>query len=786
MWRQWDESVTIASSAMSVLPLRVDLVYPGARQAGPAAESREPAATVRLGRGVSSAWWCFNQVTVLPVLLAMAWLIPGAALLMAGRLRPAPLVLISAPLAVILIAAAGRRVPGQRLITAPGGGRPGRPAAAWTGWWGLAGTIAVAAGFGAWQIRLNSPQVIVTRQPGALFQVGYWIAGHGALPIPQSLSDFGGAHPGLTFASAGLAASHSGLTPQFALGLAIVSAGSWWIHAMTTAALISPVLGALAVLVFGGLAGRLAGPQWAPPAAAVLAVTLPEQYTSRSAFAEPLAQLLLLGGLCLVADSLTIRPGRAWSPSYPGDPGRLHWPGWLSPSAAAAGLGGLALGLSALASLSVLPDLIPVIAFVGLLAAARRPQALPLGLGILAGTGYAIVATWVTAPAALADPGFPVRQASLIATGVAVATVAAVAVAAWPRARSRAARLIPGLLRWRLPEVAAGLVAVALIAFLVRPSVQTAHWHPGAGATGYVGALQKLLGLPVQPTRSYAEDSLYWVIWYIGIPALLLAGFGMALLLRRCVRALLRWADADGTARAWGLPLLIFAWTTVAVLWDPHTTPDQPWASRVLVPLVLPGFILCAVWVAAWLDRRARERGAGLTAVSLAAAGFVLAIVVPTAVTTFGITLSQTESGHSGPAATGLGVTRTGAGQTAAVQELCGAMSSRMSVVILDRVAASEFTQVIRGMCGVPAGVMAGDSQAQVQAVIRGIAGAGREPVLLATQLSELTAYGVTPRRVVHLVTTQDAHDLTQPPSAPWPITYQLWMSAKSTSAPGA
>ena len=326
----------------------------------------------------------------------------------------------------------------------------------------------------------------------------------------------------------------------------------------------------------------------------------------------------------------------------------------------------------------------------------------------------------------------------------------------------------------------------ALLAFLIRPSLQTAHWNPGPGTTGYIGALQKLLGLPVQPTRSYAEDSLYWVIWYIGIPALLLAGFGMALLVRRCVRALLRWADADGAARAWGLPLLIFAWTTVIVLWNPNTAPDQPWASRVLVPLVLPGFIVCAVWVAAWLDRRARERGAGLTAVSLAAACFVLAMVVPTAVTTFGITLSQSGSGHSGPAATGLGVTRTGAGQTAAVQELCGAMSARMSVVILDRVAAGEFAQVIRGMCGVPVGVLAGAPEAQVQAVIRGIAGAGREPVLLATRLPELTAYGATPRRAVHLVTTQDAHDLTQPPAAPWPITYQLWMSAQNSTVPGA
>ncbi len=318
-----------------------------------------------------SGWW-FTQLTLLPVLLALAWLIPGAALLMAGRLRPAPMLLISAPLAVILIAAALRRVPGQRPLQAPGTGSPGKAVRAWAGWWGLAGTAVVAAGFGAWQIWLNSPQVFVMRQPGAAFQVGYWLAGHGSLPIPESLRDFGGAHPGLTFASTGLAVTHGGLAPQFAPGVAIVTAGGWWIHGMTTAVLASPVLGALAVFTFGGLAGRLAGPQWAPPAALVLALTLPEQYTSRSAFSEPLAQLLLLGGLCLVADSLTAHPGQVWLSRYTG---RLRWPGWLPPSVAAAGLGGLALGLASLASLSVLPYLIPVIPATGLLVAAgaRRP-----------------------------------------------------------------------------------------------------------------------------------------------------------------------------------------------------------------------------------------------------------------------------------------------------------------------------------------------------------------------------------------------------------------------------
>jgi hypothetical protein len=745
------------------------------------AESHEPAATVRLGRRVPWAGWCFTQFTVLPVLLALAWLIPGAALLMAGRLRPAPALLISAPLAVILVAAALRRVPGQRLVPAPGAGQPRRAAPAWTGWWGLAGTIVVAAGFGAWQIRLNSPQIFVLRQPGAVFQLAYWIAGHGSLPIPGSLRDFGGAHPGLAFASTGLAAAHGGLAPQFPPGLAIVTAGGWWIHGMSTAELVSPVVGALAVLTFGGLAGRLTGPQWAPPAALILAVTLPEQYTSRSAFAQPLAQLLLLGGLCLMADSLAVRPGGGWPSSYPG---RLRWPAWLSPSTATAALGGLALGLATLASLSVLPDLIPVIPFTGLLVAARRPQALPLGLGVLAGAGYGVAVSAVVAPAALSAPGFAVRQASLIALAVAVATVAAVAVTAWPPALAWARRVARGALRWRVPDVAAGLVAAVLIAFLVRPSVQTARWNPGAGTAGYVSALQKLLGLPVQPARSYAEDSLFWVIWYIGIPALLLGGFGMALLARRCVRALLRWADEGGVAWVWGLPLAILAWTTVIVLWDPHTVPDQPWASQTLVPVALPGFILCGIWVAAWLDQRARERGAGRMAVSLAAACFVLAMAVPTAVTTLGMSLGGT--GHSGPTASGLGVKRTGAGQAAAVQGLCGAMSARMSVVILDRVAASEFAQAIRGMCGVPAAVMAGAPVAQVQSVIRGISGAAREPVLMATRSAELTPYGATPRRVVDLVTTQDAHDLTQPPSTTWQISYQLWMSAQAASVPGA
>ena len=111
---------------------------------------------------------------------------------------------------------------------------------------------------------------------------------------------------------------------------------------------------------------------------------------------------------------------------------------------ATAALGGLALGLATLASLSVLPDLIPVIPFTGVLVAARRPQALPLGLGVLAGAGYGVVVSAVVAPAALSAPGFAVRQASLTALAVAVATVAAVAVTSPGRRPARGSAGWPG------------------------------------------------------------------------------------------------------------------------------------------------------------------------------------------------------------------------------------------------------------------------------------------------------------------------------------------------------
>ncbi len=202
----------------------------------------------------------FARLTTLPAILVMAWFLPGMPLLLAGAFVPAAMLLISVPLAVLLVVNGLGRVPGRWPQELPGPGHRRR----WAAWWGLGGTAAVAAGFGAWQLAVSSPSVIVRRSPGAYVQAGYWIAQHGSLVIPRSLAAFGGPHRGLSFSSIGFFPHGSTVAPTSVSGLPMLVAGGFWIHGLAAAAAMSPVLGALAVLAFGGLVGRLRRPAMGP------------------------------------------------------------------------------------------------------------------------------------------------------------------------------------------------------------------------------------------------------------------------------------------------------------------------------------------------------------------------------------------------------------------------------------------------------------------------------------------------------------------------------------------
>jgi hypothetical protein len=752
-------------------------------------------------------------------MLAAAWLLPGFPLVLAGRFTGLPMLFMFVPLAAGLCYLALRQLPANwpafhshpeptyphvphhqaahRQVTqqpvspkpvsqqqvsegqvpegqVPEGQVPGQQVPErLVPWWALAGTVAVAVVFAVWQIAERTEQIIYLRDPSTYLQVGYWLAHHGVLPIPNSLAAFGGSHAGLSFASVNYYPRGSGIVPQFMTGMPMVLAAAVWLGGVPAALVTTPLIGACAVLSFGGLAGRLAGPRWAPAAAAVLAVSLPEQYTSRSTFSEPLAQVLLFGGLCLLADSLVVK--RTVSAS--GNPNSSRVPGQ---DVVLAALAGLALGLTILVRIDGLSDILPAVPFLGVLLAARRRQAVPFGIGLIIGVGYGLADGYLLSRPYLDLEAPSLRPLALITAVVVVLTVAAVALTAHPAAKTKLARLRTAKLASWLPEAAGAVTVLIFAGFAVRPLVQTVAGETNPTSIAYVAELQKLAGLPIDGRQQYYQNSLYWVIWYLGIPAVLLGAFGLAVLARRGLRAILTWQDASKTLRVWALPGLIALWVIVTVLYRPAVSPDQPWASRRLVPFVLPGLILGAVWASVWLKERAGQLGRTRVTSAVVASCCVASLLIPAALTNldFGVT-------KTGLSAHGMAFRRIGTGELTAVTKLCAAIGPDASVVILDSLTADRFAQLVRGMCDTPTAVLTKVTPATVSAVVTGIQGVGRHPILLAENSSELGSYGGAPREVVNLLTTQEAHNLTSPPTRTWLIHYTVWLSVPALTPPG-
>jgi len=460
---------------------------------------------------------------------------------------------------------------------------------------------------------------------------------------------------------------------------------------------------------------------------------------------------------------------------------------WLTPERQLAALAGLSLGIGLLISLDALVYLLALIPFCCALFVGHRPQAGAFPVGCLLGVCYGLLGCYLLDRPFLDSVGDTVALA-----GVAAVWLIALSLVVMQLARvGRVRRLVPAKLahrplRW-LPEAGAVIALAALIGFAVRPYVQTVHGHPSLAEYRFIEALQRAQGLAVDPTRLYSEQTLYWTIWYIGLPTVLLGAFGVVLVLRRCLQSLITWRDPAGVWRVWSLPLAVMCGASLVSLWAPDIDPDQPWASRRLIVTVIPGVIICALWASSWLARRARDRGAQPATASVAGLFCVAAMLVPTVSTTFGLGLSHTgKSGGLTPVAQGLALTRTGAGEISAVDGLCSQLPSNASVVIVDRPTAAAFTQLIRGMCDVPVAWTSSRSAAVVDSVIGSITATGRRPLLLAATRSHLAAFGGTPVRVLDLETAQDPRQLTQLPTESQQVHYQVWLTAPVAAGVGA
>ena len=114
-------------------------------------------------------------------------------------------------------------------------------------------------------------------------------------------------------------------------------------------------------------------------------------------------------------------------------------------------------------------------------------------------------------------------------------------------------------------------------------------------------------------------------------------------------------------------------WSVVTVLYRPAVAPDQPWASRRLVPFVLPGLILGGIWAAAWLKDQAAQLGRNrATAVTIASC-CAASMLIPTALTTLDLSITKS----NGVKAHGMAFRKIGPGEITAVEQAVCEHSAR-------------------------------------------------------------------------------------------------------------
>jgi hypothetical protein len=673
------------------------------------------------------------RATVVPALLIVAWLAVSLPLLLAGVFRPAPAVALFVPAAALVLWLGLRSRPRDTAherpgsLNAPGGVDAVQRWPVWT-------VLGITASFLVLQAVMCSEQIVVRRDPASYVQFATWLAKHGSLPIPLSEQAFGGPDGALYFQSPAFYQHDGAVVPQFMAGWPLILTPAGWIGGTHGMLLMAPLLGACCVLSFAGLVARLVGPRWAPAGALLLALTLPMLYVSRNTFSELPAIVLLLGGLSLMYD-VRREDGRA--------------------ADLKALLGGAALGLIVLVRIDGLRDVLPVLVFAGLLVARRRRIGYWTAGGLVLGAGAG-----VTEGFRLSRPYLTYLQSSLvpllwISVAVLAATTLMVVLLRWDRTGTFLRRAGASAAHGPVPGAAAVVTVLVMAAFAIRPLVQTVTRTPATRDdelnVRFIEMVQRIQHLQVDGTRQYSELSLYWVVWYIGVPALIFATLGAALLVRRLMR---------GQSPEWLLPYAMIVWTTAQVLVRPGITPDHPWASRRLIGLVIPGLLLFTVFASAWTVKRVRRLGYGPKVVRAGTVTGVALMLVPVLITSGGYLVERTEQ-H----------------EVAAVDGMCDALRPRDSVVVVEQSTGDRFLQVVRGMCGVPAArTTAGTTRADLDRVVHRVFAAGRRPVMMGAKPEQVAPYG-TPRQILHVRTRQDGRTLSKPPGGTWGLTMDVWIA---------
>lgn len=442
------------------------------------------------------------------------------------------------------------------------------------------GAIALA-GTAVWtvvNVAVGAEFLLVVRDPGFLTLSGMWLVDNPHTDIPAAGAVEAAAFQPNALPDASEAWNLKGqvIQPQGAKMLPATIAIGGWLAGDAGVLAANTVIGAIGILTVYAVARRFLGPLAALAPAGALAMTVSHMGLSRPAYTEPLTLVLVMVGIL-------------WA-----------WRGVHERSFVLVGAGAVATGATSFIRIdgaaTAVGALVGVAVALALSRADRtwRRRSALMFIGLQAsvlGLGYLALARWSTEYLErLAD-----QTTQLLTLYGAVTLAVALWAALWTRgirADVALGTVADALGKRGAAAVGAGVVAV-MVGLASRPLWMTAHRGTedprDTFTNNVVEGFQAAQGLPIDPTRTYAESTVTWLSYYLTWPLVALAIVGLGLAAYRMVRREGGWAIFSGAVMA---PTLVY-------LWRPAIVPDQLWAIRRFEPATLPGMVIAAA-LATW------------------------------------------------------------------------------------------------------------------------------------------------------------------------------------------
>lgn len=519
------------------------------------------------------------------------------------------------------------------------------------------GMCVIALGFLVWNGVENGHYVSVDRDPGIYAAAGKWISSNGTLEV-QAGKTWTAKGGEFNWASIGMYPEDDGqLEFQFNHLAPVLFAEGESVGGDRLLFAMPALLGALGLCAVFAAGCRLVRRPWLVLAAVTaLALSLPQMSVARDTYSETTAQFLLWSGLWLLLTAYERR--------------RLG----------VALLAGMAVAGTMLSRVDALVYLIPLpmLGGVALLAARshedRRFLWRMYGAVVLGALPVTVLGTVDLMYRTGGYYGALHGQVALLRLGFAASMVGAVVLLiVWPR--------LDALRRWTeqrrsaLGAVAAGVAVIGLLAaWALRPALQQSR----SVINSTTATLQASEGLLLDPTRTYDEQTMNWMAWYLGAIPLAFAIVGIGLLLSRLIRR---------PTPAIALLLAVAGIGTAMYLWTAQITPSQIWAMRRYVPAALPFLVLASAFAIDAGLRLLPKLGLSRSWTRL----IPIAAVVPVIAFPVGVALPvrnfQSQSGF-------LGV----------IDKTCDTVGRNAAVIFLpDDQLGLTLSQTMRSYCGVPA-----------------------------------------------------------------------------------